>query len=135
MTGAAVAGAQVSIVGSRLGGLTNDQGIYVLPAVPVGLHTVTVMFLGLSESRTRDVAVRAGEATTLNIAMSEAVLSLQEVVVSATVDPTTGIKAPFTVSKVGSDKLQVPTTNSALASIQGKVAGVNIVRSSGQPGA
>jgi TonB-linked SusC/RagA family outer membrane protein len=67
--------------------------------------------------------------------METSVLSLEQITVSATVDPTSGVKLPFTVGKVGEQALVVPTVNSALAAIQGKVAGVNIVRASGQPGA
>jgi len=137
MTGSPVDGAQVTITGGErpVGGLTNPQGRVLFPALGVGTYTVSVTFLGYSEVRQRDVVIRSGEATALNLAMETAVLSLEGIVVSATVDPTSGIKLPFTVSTVREEQLQVPTVNSALASIQGKVAGVNIQRASGQPGA
>ena len=135
LSGAPVAGAQVSLQGTPIGGVTNDQGIYLNPRVPAGTYIVLVSYIGYGEQRLRDVAVRTGETAALNVTLEQAVLSLQEVVVSATSDPTAGIKVPFTVSKVSSEQLQIPTVNSTLAAIQGKVAGVNIVRASGQPGA
>ena len=62
-------------------------------------------------------------------------LSLDELVVTGVSDPIAGDKVPFTVSRVSRANIAtVPTTNSALASIQGKVAGVQITRPSGQPG-
>jgi TonB-linked SusC/RagA family outer membrane protein len=137
MTGSPMDGAQVTITGGErpVGGLTNPQGRVLFPALRVGTYTLTVTFLGYSEVRERDVTIRAGEATALSLVMETAVLSLEEIVVSASVDPTSGIKLPYTVSKVTEQQLQVPTVNSALAAIQGKVAGVNIQRASGQPGA
>ena len=137
MTGNPMDGAQVMVTGGErpIGGLTNPQGRALFPAIGVGTYTVTVTFLGYSEVRHRDVVIRSGEATALNLEMETSVLSLEEIVVSATIDPTSGIKLPFTVSTVREEQLQVPTVNSALASIQGKVAGVNIQRASGQPGA
>lgn len=131
-------GAQVSVqLGSArpTGGLTNAQGRVLFPALAAGTYTVTVTFLGYSEVRRPNVEIRAGQSTVLEIAMETAAITLDEIVVSATVDPISGIKVPFTVSKVTEQVLQVPTVNSALAAIQGKVAGVNIVRASGQPGA
>jgi len=137
MTESPMDGAQITIHGTPrpVGGLTNAQGRMLFPALPVGTYTVSVTYLGYSEVRRQDVQVQDGEATVLNIDMETSVLSLEELVVSATVDPTSGIKLPFTVSKVTESSLQVPTVNSALAAIQGKVAGVNIQRASGQPGA
>jgi TonB-linked SusC/RagA family outer membrane protein len=135
-SGQPVSGAQVTLQGPRqVGGLTNEQGRYLAPALPAGIYTVQVTFLGYSEVRRSDITVRAGETSSLDIGVETAVLSLEQVVVSGVIDPTAGIKLPFTVSRVGAEQMQVPTVNSALASIQGKVAGVNIQRASGQPGA
>jgi TonB-linked SusC/RagA family outer membrane protein len=135
-SGQPLSGAQVAIAGQRqTGSITNDQGRALFPAIPTGSYTVTVTFLGYSEVRRTDVSVAAGQTTQVEIGLETSVLSLQEVVVSGVIDPTAGIKLPFTVSKVGTEQLQIPTVNSALASIQGKVAGVNIQRASGQPGA
>ena len=134
-SGEPMPGAQVSIQGTRLGGVTNEQGRFMNPAVPVGTYTVEVTLIGFSDVRQRDVAIRAGETAVVTATLEEAVLSMQAIIVSGVTDPTAGIKVPFTVSRVSQEQLQVPTVNSALASIQGKVAGVNIVRASGKPGA
>ncbi|HUF51839.1 MAG TPA: SusC/RagA family TonB-linked outer membrane protein [Longimicrobiales bacterium] len=136
LSGEPMPGAQVTISGARtMGGQTNDQGLFLQPAMPVGSYTVVVTFLGYSDVRTQDVTIRVGATTPMEIVLEEAVLTLQELVVTGVTDPTAGIKVPFTVSRVTTEQLQVPATNSALASIQGKVAGANIVRSSGKPGA
>lgn len=137
MTGGPMEGAQVALQGggTRTGRVTNAEGRALFVGVPVGSYLVTVTYLGYSDVRRHDVQVTAGGSTALEISMETAVLSLEGITVSATVDPTSGVKLPFTVAKVDEPTLQVPSVNSALAAIQGKVAGVNIVRASGQPGA
>jgi TonB-linked SusC/RagA family outer membrane protein len=134
-SGQPIQGAQVSISGTRLGALTNAQGRAAVSGVPVGSHTVNVTFLGLGDQRRPNVQVQAGQTATLDIVMEPAVLSLQSVVVTGVTDPTAGIKLPYTVSRVDSMQLQVPTANSAIAALQGKVAGVNIIKGNGRPGA
>ena len=77
----------------------------------------------------------AGQTTTVNVQLEESVLSMQQLVVTGVTDPTAGIKLPYTVSRIDSMQLQVPTANSAIAALQGKVAGVNIIKGSGRAGA
>lgn len=133
-TGEPVANAQIQIVNTSIGGTTDAQGRYRATNVPAGTYTVTATFIGFNEARRQNVQVTTGQVTNLNITMERAVLSLQEVIVTGTTDPTEGVKLPMTVSRVGADQLQVPTTNSALAAMQGKVAGASIIRGTGQPG-
>ena len=67
--------------------------------------------------------------------MSNNPLRLGEVVVSATVDPTSGIKSPITIATLDGEKdLPVKPNMSAAGSIQGKVAGATILKASGAPG-
>ena len=134
-TGQPIRGANVTVEGTRLGAVTNDQGRATVSGVPIGAHTVNVRFLGFSEVRRHNVQIQAGPPMDLSVSMEEAVLSLQAVVVSGVTDPTAGMKLPYTVSRVDTNQLQIPTTGSALAALQGKVAGVNIIRGSGKPGA
>jgi TonB-linked SusC/RagA family outer membrane protein len=129
-----IVGAQVQLASTRMGAVTDQTGRYTIANVPAGTYNVIVQFLGFAEGRIPNVAVRPGAAAVANFQLQETVLSLQEVVVTGVTDPTAGIKLPFTVARVGAEQLQVPTTNSAIASIQGKVAGATIVRGSGKPG-
>jgi TonB-linked SusC/RagA family outer membrane protein len=133
-TGEPVANAQISIRETNIGGTTDAQGRYRATNVPAGTYTVYATFIGFNEARQQNVQVTSGQVTNLNVTMERSVLTLQEMIVTGTTDPTEGIKLPMTVSRVGVDQLQVPTTNSALAAMQGKVAGASIIRAGGQPG-
>jgi hypothetical protein len=53
------------------------------------------------------------------------VLTLEAIVSTGLVDPTSGTRVPFTVGRVDASNLPVPATN-ALESIQGKMAGVTV---------
>ena len=129
-----LAGVQVYIEGTSLGSLTTSEGRFVLQNVRPGRYTVVAQIIGHTTGR-KEVSVAAGQAVTADFDLTTTVLSLQEVVVTGVTDPIAGAKLPFTVAKVSKENVAtVPTTNSALAAIQGKVAGASIVRGSGQPG-
>ncbi|MEK9501064.1 SusC/RagA family TonB-linked outer membrane protein [Gaopeijia maritima] len=132
--GRLLADVQISIQGTALGTLTNEEGRYVLLNVPAGVHQVNAQIIGFATQNQTNVRVAAGETTTVDFSMPTQVLAIEELVVTGTVDPTEGVKLPFTVGRISSENMAIPTTNSALASLSGKVAGVNVVAGSGQPG-
>jgi TonB-linked SusC/RagA family outer membrane protein len=132
--GQPVVGAQVFLQNTRYGGLSDASGRYLISNVPAGTYAAVATYLGFADVRQANVVVRAGAVAQVNIAMEPTVLPLQELVVTGTTDPMSGLKMPVTVAKVTKEQLQVPATNGALAMIQGKVAGVSVVRSSGAPG-
>ena len=125
-------GALVAIDALRLTALTNANGRYVLQNVPAGNHTVTVQTLGFTSQTRENVAVTAGQPTVADFQMRTQVLNLGEIVVTGVTEATVRAKLPFTVAKVTSENMPVRPT-AALASVQGKVAGVNMVQGS-QPG-
>lgn len=134
-SGELLAGAQVTLTGTRLGGVTDQNGRFLLPAVPAGEHSVHVTYIGYSDLRRQSVSVTAGTTTTLELEMEESVLTLDQLVVTGVTEATSGVRAPFTIGRVSAENIKtVPTTASAIASIQGKVAGASIVRGSGLPG-
>jgi TonB-linked SusC/RagA family outer membrane protein len=134
-SGRPLSGAQVYLDGTTLGVLTSSEGRYTLPNVRPGRYTVMVQIIGYSQGRQAGAAVTAGQTTTIDFRMTTTVLSLQEVVVTGVTDPIAGVKAPIAIARVSKENIAtVPTTSSALAAIQGKVAGASIIRGSGAPG-
>lgn len=135
-SGAPLPGAAVEVVGTRLAMSTNSAGQFLLLNVRAGTHTVRISHIGYAAVEIGEVVVRAGETAELDVAMEYQVLSLEEVVATGVSEETSGVKAPFTVGRLSRENIAtVPTTNSAVAAIQGKIAGASIVRGSGQPGA
>ena len=75
--------AQVVIVGTTLGGLTNVEGRFSFRAVAPGTVTVRALRVGYAEQK-KVVTVAAGQAATVEFALSEVALTLAPVVTTAT---------------------------------------------------
>jgi TonB-dependent starch-binding outer membrane protein SusC len=130
-TGQPVQGAQVRVVGTNLGTLTNAQGRFMIANVPQGPQAVQVVFIGYRQV-TREVTVGPSPAE-LNIQLETDVLGLDELVVVGY-----GVERRRAVTgAVGSmrsaviEDLPTPTIDNAL---QGRLAGVMVTQNSGNPG-
>ncbi|MDF1502358.1 SusC/RagA family TonB-linked outer membrane protein [Roseisolibacter sp. H3M3-2] len=130
-SGRALGQVQVQVAGTRLGTLTDENGRFTFLNVPAGAQTVEGRRLGYVPV-TRRVTITAGAAAEVTLAMRTAALTLQAVVTTGVVDPTSGTRVPFTVGRVDAANAPVPAAN-AVETIQGKVAGVTVIPS-GQPG-
>lgn len=75
--------AQVLVVGTTLGGLTNAEGTFVLRGVPAGTQTVRVIRVGYSESK-QTVEVQAGQTANATFQLTQVAISLAPVVTTAT---------------------------------------------------
>ncbi|MDQ8162017.1 MAG: TonB-dependent receptor, partial [Gemmatimonadota bacterium] len=81
-TTAPVPSATVVVMGTRIGTLAGEDGRFVLPALPAGPARVIVGRLGY-RSDTIAVVVRAGDTTTVAVALRPATAQLQTVRVAA----------------------------------------------------
>ena len=73
---APVAGAQVFIVGGRLGAVTGADGRYTFSQVPPGTHVVRVRALGFQPIE-KSVEVTAGQAATADFVVTSTPVSLE----------------------------------------------------------
>jgi TonB-linked SusC/RagA family outer membrane protein len=81
-SGRGVADARVIVVGTSLFATTNGEGRYTIRGVPAGTANVRVLRVGFAELR-RTATVTAGETATLDFALQEVAVRLQEVVTTA----------------------------------------------------
>jgi hypothetical protein len=70
-SGAPIAGAQVVIVGTRLGNITNADGFYFVNNVPAGLQDVQAQYIGYQSVTVRQTRVLAGQTLTQNFQMAQ----------------------------------------------------------------
>jgi TonB-dependent starch-binding outer membrane protein SusC len=126
-------GAQVRVLGTTLGTLTNEQGRFMLTNVPQGQQTIQVVFIGFRQA-TRQVTVGPTTAE-VTIQLETDVLGLDElVVVGYGVERRRnigGAVSSLAAAQVAED-LPTPTIEQVL---QGRVSGVHVVQNSGNPGA
>jgi TonB-linked SusC/RagA family outer membrane protein len=124
-SGSPISDAQVFIVGTNLGGLTNQDGRYVLRNVPTGTQQLRVIRIGFSEMK-RPVAVVAGQATTLDLALSKSVISLQEVVTTATGE-TRRVEIGNAISNIDAKKVVETTPISTISDLlNSRAPGVSV---------
>jgi iron complex outermembrane receptor protein len=115
--GAALAGAQVSVAGTRLSAATNAQGAFSLAGVPAGTHQLRVSLVGYRTS-TQSVEVRAGEETLVAVALTQNPVELDAMVVSASRRAERITEAPATVTRIGPEVLENAVGNSFVGALK-----------------
>jgi TonB-linked SusC/RagA family outer membrane protein len=120
-------GVSVMVKGTSTGTVTDLDGLFTLNAQPSDV--LIISYLGY---RTQEIAV--GNQTNLDISLEEDNQLLDEVVVIGYgVQKKSVVTAA--ISRVSSDDLELVTPTRIENVLKGKVSGVQIIQSSGQPGA
>lgn len=125
-------GAQISIVGTNRGTLTNESGRFLLVRVPAGTHDVRVQMIGYGSAE-QTVEVPADGTANADFSLSQRAISLDELVVTGTAGETEQRKLAFEVGSVNQEMMPVPRVDAA-QQLQGKISGVQVVSGSGRPG-
>jgi Carboxypeptidase regulatory-like domain/TonB-dependent Receptor Plug Domain len=85
--GAPVANAQVFVVGTSFGAVTNDRGYYFINNVPVGTYTIRAQFIGYAPAEVREVRVPGGQTVTTDVKMQSSAVVLTGITVTAAANP------------------------------------------------
>lgn len=125
--GTRLPGVNVVIKGSAIGTVTDANGTYSL-SVP-NEATLVFSFIGLTT-----VEAPVGERTIVDISMGQDVQQLGEVIVTAAGIERQSRSLGYSVETVSGDEIALKSEPDVLRSLQGKVAGVNILSTSGAPG-
>jgi TonB-dependent starch-binding outer membrane protein SusC len=125
--GELLAGASITVPGTTIGAFTDADGKYSLN-VPQGTTTLQFSMIGY-----KPVTETIGERTTINIVMEEQTTNLDEIVV---IGYGTVKKRDLTgsVASIKAEDIANIASSNALQAIQGKVAGLDITKSSGASG-
>ena len=130
--GAPIPNVAVTVTGTTLGGRTGPEGRYVIADVPPGTRRVHVARIGYSPVD-EQVTVAPGQIVTLNIALSAASVTLDQMVV---VGYGAQRRSDLTgsVSSVTPNVAQTPTLSLEQV-LQGAAPGVMVTQASSAPGA
>ena len=128
-----LADVNVVIVGTTRGMVSRGDGSFTLVNVPSGARTVRASRIGYG-AQSQDVMVPAGGTVTVNFALTQVGVVLSEIV---SVGYGTQRREAVTgsVATVDADIANVGVVPNVNNMIEGRVAGVNIVSNSGEPGA
>jgi TonB-dependent SusC/RagA subfamily outer membrane receptor len=130
--GVPLVAAQVFIVGSTLGTVTDTGGHYVILRVPAGAHSVRVQRIGF-QPMTIAVTVVGGNRHEVDFDLKAAVLALDQVVVTGTAGAARMREVGNSISQINVEKSQdIPVNMEALLTAQ--APGMTVMASSGQPG-
>jgi TonB-linked SusC/RagA family outer membrane protein len=130
---APLAGAQVAVEGTGVGGLVNNVGRFLLLNVPAGTQTVNVTMIGYAAG-SMTVSVTAGGTATLDFEIREQALALEGVVVTGTAGQARRREVGNSIESVSSSDIAVAAITDVSNVLQGRAAGVSISGTDGQVG-
>jgi TonB-linked SusC/RagA family outer membrane protein len=133
LSGQGIAVATVSVVGTGLSVRTGEDGRYRISDVPVGEHMVRVVRIGYA-SVTKPVTVLPDQEATVDFPLTPHATQLEEVVAIG-YGTTERRELTGAVSSVTADQVSSAPVTSLDQALLGRSAGVQVVTSSGQPGA
>lgn len=127
-TGETLPGVTIQVEGASTGTITDIDGNYQI-ALSSNQNVLVFSFVGYTSQR-----VEVGNRTTINVKMQSDVVALSELVV---VGYGTMKKSDLTgaVASISSDVIEKVAANRPMEALTGRVAGVNITKTSGEPGA
>ncbi len=122
----------IAVPGTSLGALTRVDGSFTMTGVPPGAHRLHARRIGYALQQ-RQVTVTAGQTATVQFALTAVAANLSPVVVTGygtqRREAITG-----SVSSVDAEVANVGVVANTNQLIAGRVSGVNIVQSNGEPG-
>ena len=133
--GRAIARANVYITELNASVATNDAGEYsiVISDARASGQSATLRARAIGFTpQSRTITVSAGSQR-VDFVLAADVTRLTEVVVTGVAEGTERAKLPFTVARLDSTDMPAPSMN-PLTQLQGRVAGVSVVSTSGRPG-
>src|SRR5688500_9363681 len=133
--GSNIEGANLYISDLAISTLTTAEGNYTItiPGARVQGQLVNLRIRAVGYApQVRPVRLTAG-AQTFNFQLKQDVNRLDEIVVTGSIEGTERAKVPFAIARLSAEDMPVAAMD-PLRALQGKVAGVRIGQSSGQPG-
>ena len=123
-----IVGASVMVTGTTLGTTTDVDGKFRIQNVPSSAKTLKVTYVGMT---TKEVPISKGEIKIVLGLNSEI---LDEVVVTALGISRDERTLGYAATQVDASEIEAARTSNVMAALQGKVAGLQVQTTSGDPG-
>ena len=125
--GLPVVGASILVKGTAVGTVTDMDGKFQLPNVPISAKTLVISFIGM---QSQELPIKQ----TMNVILKPDTETLEEVVVLGYGSGKKIGSIVGSVAKVNSEKLSAKPVANAMDALQGQVSGLQVYTSSGEPG-
>ncbi len=132
-TGEPVQNAQVFVLGTNRGSLTDVRGNYVITNVSAGTQQLQVRSVGFRTAG-QSVQVAAGEAVRADFQLQVAAVALDEIVVTGRGMGTARREIGTSVATINAQALEAAPLTSMADMLQARSPGVHVLPSGGQPG-
>jgi len=117
----------VTIKGTTISTVTDEKGDFSIPANPTDI--LVFSFLGFASQE-----ILVGNQTSLKIVMTEDSTQLQEVTINAGYYSVKEKERTGSISRITSKDIETQPVTNVLATMQGRMAGVNVTQTTGVPG-
>ena len=128
-----VASAQVTVVGTTRGALTNDQGSYRLTGVPAGSYQVRVLRIGYQAS-VLPVTVTNAETATLDVTLGATVVTLDQITITATGEQIRQRETGSSVATIAPAVAELAATSTFTDVLNSRAPGLYVQQSNGAAG-
>ncbi len=122
-THTALAGATVTVDGTKHVGTTGNDGRYRIAEVTPGMYTVRARYIGYAPG-TASVAVRADQEATADFALQKSAQQLDQLVVTGTETPTAVRALPTPISVVTADQIAAQHVQRVDQLFRGEIPGI-----------
>src|SRR5687768_7907073 len=126
-------GVQVFIPATGLGNLSDQDGRYLLQNVPAGEHTVTAQLVGHKQAERR-VTVNPGATVTVNMALDETAIALEQIVVTGAGVGTQRKKLGNTIAAIDATKVNTAAVSDVSQMLAAREPGVSVLPGGGYTG-
>jgi TonB-linked SusC/RagA family outer membrane protein len=128
-----IAGAQIALIGTARGAISNDQGQYRIAGAPVGQLRVRVLRIGYAGT-TREVTVTAGQTTTLDLALASTAVQLDQIVVTASGEEERKRETGNSIATIPADSVQKAAITNFSDLLSSRAPNVTVTAASGTTG-
>jgi TonB-dependent starch-binding outer membrane protein SusC len=133
-TGAPISAAQVFVVGTQVGTLTDANGNYRIANLTAGPRQISAMYLGY-RTETLDVNVLAGQVVTLDFRLAVSAVALDEIIVTGTAGRQDRRAQAASISSYNAAAItEIAPITSVATLLQARATGVSISTASGNSG-
>jgi TonB-dependent starch-binding outer membrane protein SusC len=128
-----LSGAQVMLVGTQRGVVTNTRGAFIFTGVPAGERQVRVIMLGY-RAETQTVQVPSGGTATVDFRLTVTAIDLDAVVVTGQATATARREIGTSIASIETSALETAPIHSVSNLLQARAPGVNVLPGGGKTG-
>src|SRR5579862_7246877 len=132
-SGSPIPAAEIMIAGTTRGTVVGSDGRYQILSLPAGPATLRVLRIGF-EAQNKSVTITTGVTDTVDFALTPSVVTLDQVVVSATGELQRQRETGNSVATISPDSVAQPTVADFSDLLNSRAPGVSIVQQSGTTG-